>query len=349
MITPTRGFEGPGQSTVRIETCGVFRRESDARPGAPRGPRRRCPMVADCPARGQGHPPRERTRAGNEAPPVPEEGSPAPAPPPPPDCHGRPSPPPLPEGPSPGPVTPSSSPSSPWSGWPGPTATSRSWSLTGSGPTWRTSATSRRAPWRSLESWLRPIAPPRPRRWPELRAGSASVAERIPGSRAALAGSAGCGAGPRPGERRGPAGPPRGGCGLLEGFEELLGVLGGESARVLLEGECPPAPDRTGDAEDEDGQPEPVDVHRLRRHPGRPPGELRGQVLALLAGAPPRSPGDAGAHGSSPPTPTGSGSSGAPAAGGGGATGSNGLPRGLGGAATWRAPSSSSRRWRTET
>jgi acyl-CoA oxidase len=143
-----------------------------------------------------------------------------------------------------------------------------------------------------VESWLRPDRPPSPEALAELRARIRSVADRIPASERRSLARLGAALARAQGEE-GARWSTEGGMRLLEGFEELLGVLGGESARVLLDGETPPAPDRTGDAEEEDTGAEPVDVHRLRRILDGPRAQLRGQVFALLAEPPLAPPADA--------------------------------------------------------
>ncbi|CAN5743505.1 acyl-CoA dehydrogenase [soil metagenome] len=136
-----------------------------------------------------------------------------------------------------------------------------------------------------LESWLQPDTPPSASALAGLRDRIREVARSIPaGERRSLArlgaalarseGESGSSEGGVPGELWGT----ERGMRTLAGVEELLGVLGGESARALLEGETP-LPDASDTATE---SPAAFDVHRMRRLLDGPWGEIRGRVLAFL-------------------------------------------------------------------
>ncbi len=139
-----------------------------------------------------------------------------------------------------------------------------------------------------VESWLHPDRPPSAAALAGLRSRIRSVAERIPASERRSLARLGAALARAQGEE-GARWSTEGGMKVLEGFEELLGVLGGESARVLLHGETPPLPTGTDLAGEAASAPEPVDVHRLRRVLDGPRAELRNRVLQLLS-APPLAP-----------------------------------------------------------
>ncbi len=129
-----------------------------------------------------------------------------------------------------------------------------------------------------LERWLDPEAPPSPSELEGLRERIREVGARVPPEErtslarlgAALARAEGEGATPWS---------TRKGMETLAAIEELLGVLGGESARALLEGETP-----LPDADDLLPDPQPrFEVARMRRLLDGPWGSVRARVFRLLS------------------------------------------------------------------
>jgi acyl-CoA oxidase len=167
---------------------------------------------------------------------------------------------------------------------------------------------------RVLESWLRPEAPPSPTELAALRERIRSVAERVPASERRSLARLGAAMARTLGEEGGEGGAhwsTEGGMRTLVAIEDLLGVLGGESARALLDGETPPdpgaaptaTPPAAGDGAEADAAasgaatpagttpappPDPAaglpafDVSLLGRELEGEHGELRARVLALL-------------------------------------------------------------------
>lgn len=140
-----------------------------------------------------------------------------------------------------------------------------------------------------LESWLDPAAPPSASALAGLRERIRELAAGIPaGERRSLA-RLGAALARVEGESGGSGGAQwstEGGMRTLQGVEELLGVLGGESVRALLEGETP-LPD---DSDTSGIPPAAFDVHRMRRLLDGPQAELRHRVLTLLRDPALRSP-----------------------------------------------------------
>jgi acyl-CoA oxidase len=129
-----------------------------------------------------------------------------------------------------------------------------------------------------LERWLDPQAPPTPSELEGLRERIREVGARVPPSERTSLARLGAALARAEGEEAGHWST-RQGMEALAAIEELLGVLGGESARALLEGETPAAhtlPPRAV-------PPPSFDVHRMRRHLDGPWGSLRERVFRLLA------------------------------------------------------------------
>ncbi len=101
---------------------------------------------------------------------------------------------------------------------------------------------------RVLESWLRPDTPPSPSELAGLRERIRRVAARVPASERRSLARLGAAMARSLGEGGGAGGAhwsTEGGMRTLAGIEDLLGVLGGESARALLDGETPLSPAAT--------------------------------------------------------------------------------------------------------
>jgi acyl-CoA oxidase len=132
-----------------------------------------------------------------------------------------------------------------------------------------------------LESWLDPAGPPSASALAGLRERIREMAAGIPaGERRSLA-RLGAALARSEGESEGKAGArwsTEGGMRTLQGVEELLGVLGGESVRALLEGETP-LPDGAAPAGATSAH---FDIHRMRRVLDGSRAELRSRVLTLL-------------------------------------------------------------------
>lgn len=133
-----------------------------------------------------------------------------------------------------------------------------------------------------LEPWLDPAAPPTPSELASLRERIREVARATPASERASLARLGVAMARVEGEAAASWGT-RAGLETLEGLETLLGVLGGETARVLLEGEPPVPATGPDDPASASTSPAAFSVHRLRRYLDGPWGSLRERVFHLLA------------------------------------------------------------------